>query len=778
MKKIFLFLLAAFVLIRCSERDSINPASKQAGTGVETALSVTLSANTLYVSTSGSDANNGSMGSPFRTIGYAVSKVPSGQGATIQVAAGTYVENGRILVPPGVSIVGAGMSQTIIKAASSFYYHPSDPGYATDRFLVSLDGSSQTNGNQQLSGFTIDGDSKQLHAGIFVKYRDNVIISDVKVTNTNFTGIWLWDVRDSQITKSQLVNCSWGSSSYVSGALNLGNVTRLDVDQLSVDENTGYGIKAIGPSGNNNIISTKIHDSHISVTPHGLWNGGSAPNIAIELWSVNLVGNEIYNTYVDNTISLINANALPSTGTQTIRVHNNTIDMDTRAHGAGYGIELTIHDAEIDHNYFVKGSQGIANWDHPMSNWYIHHNTFYALQGTYPGEAVRSQKNGLHNVKFYNNTVEFASSATMNVIGMYGGASDNVDMKNNLLIDNNSGYNYYPNQLVHLENGATLSSLTVQNNAFQRLPVGSVPGNYSGNMTSDPQIAASGNRPDAYYNLKATSPLINAGVNVGYSFSGSAPDIGAFEYSAPVANALPTVSLTSPATGATVSAGMAVTISANAFDNDGTVSKVEFFNGVTKIGEDLSSPYSMVWNATTGTAVITAKATDNAGGVATSIAATFTVGGATTSPAGFRLGLDSNNATLGGKMTTGYDGSAQNGNFFYVAPGNGVNYYIPPTSAATFNFQVPTTGNYVVWAKVKTATSGDQAFAMYNGAGKWFTWNAGIHTSWTWVKISDGSADAQFPFNAGNNSFKMGWRDDNAQVDQVVVTNDMSYTPQ
>src|SRR5436190_20946213 len=656
MKKIFLFLLAALVLFQCSERDSINPASKQAGTGLETALSVTLSANTFYVSTSGSDGNNGSAGSPFRTIGYAVSKVPAGQGATIQVAAGTFVENGRILVPQNISIVGAGMSQTIIKAASSFYYHPATPGYATDRFLISLDGSSQSNGNQMLSNFTIDGDGKQLHAGIFVKYRDNVVISNVKVTNTNFTGIWLWDVRDSQITKSQLVNCSWGSSSYVSGALNLGNVTRLDVDQLSVDENTGYGIKAIGPGGNNNIITTKIHDNHISVTPNGLWNGGSAPNIAIELWSVNLVGDEIYNTYVDNTISLVNANATPSTGIQTIRVHHNTIDMDTRAHGAGYGIELTIHDAEIDHNYFVKGSQGIANWDHAMYNWNIHHNTFYALQGTYPGEAVRSQAKGLHNVKFYNNTIEFASARTMNVVGAYGGTSENIDIKNNLFIDNNSGYSYYPNQLVHLENGATLSSLTVQNNAFQRLPVGSVPGNYSGNMTSDPQIVASGNRPDAYYNLKATSPLLNAGQNLGFSFTGSAPDIGAFEYSAPSANLLPAVSLTSPATGANVSAGAAVTISANAFDNDGTISKVEFFNGVTKIGEDLSSPYSMVWNATAGTAVITAKATDNAGGVATSVAATFTVSGTPTSPSsGFRLNLDSNSATLGGKMTTGYD---------------------------------------------------------------------------------------------------------------------------
>jgi len=65
--------------------------------------------------------------------------------------------------------------------------------------------------------------------------------------------------------------------------LNLGNVQRVEVAQLTVDENTGYGIKAIGPDGYNDILYLKIHDSHVSVAPTGLWNNGSAPNIAIEL---------------------------------------------------------------------------------------------------------------------------------------------------------------------------------------------------------------------------------------------------------------------------------------------------------------------------------------------------------------------------------------------------------------------------------------------------------------------------------------------------------------
>jgi hypothetical protein len=531
MKKLHLIPIFISVLFQCCQTEDVKPLATQqpmAQTSVESKTQP-VSLNTLYVSTTGSDNGDGSAAKPWKTLKYAVSKVPVKSGYTIQVSAGTFIENGLIEVPLGVSIVGNGINKTILKAASSFYYNPASPSYATDKFLISLNENNQLDGNQTLRDFTINGDSKKLHGGIYVRHRNNVTIENVKVENTNFTGIWLWDVKNSKIANSQIINSSWGSTSYCVGALNLGNINNLEIDNLNVDENTGYGIKALGPSGNNDIVKLKIHDSHISVKPFGLWNNGSAPNIAIELWQVNLVGCEIANTYVDNTISLVNNNAIPSTGTQTIRVHHNTIDMETRAKGAGYGIELTIHDAEVDHNYFIKGTYGIANWDKPMKNWSIHHNTFYALQNNYPGEIVRSQWSGLHNVKLYNNTVEFTGNKTMNIVGLYGGASENVDVRNNLVINNNTGYSFYANQLIHLENGAVLSGLTVGNNLLSKLDLGTVKGTYSNNLTVDPMITKSGNRPGAYYMPKSGSPLINKGVNVGFPFLGSAPDIGANE---------------------------------------------------------------------------------------------------------------------------------------------------------------------------------------------------------------------------------------------------------
>jgi hypothetical protein len=94
----------------------------------------------------------------------------------------------------------------------------------------------------------------------------------------------------------------------------------------------------------------------------------------------------------------------------------------------------------------------------------------------------------------------------------------------------------------------------------------------------------------------------------------------------PAGNAPPSVSLTAPANNATFTAPASINLAATAADTDGTVAKVEFFNGNTKIGQDTSSPYTFAWNAVSaGSYVITAKATDNGGAVATSASAMITV---------------------------------------------------------------------------------------------------------------------------------------------------------
>ena len=91
----------------------------------------------------------------------------------------------------------------------------------------------------------------------------------------------------------------------------------------------------------------------------------------------------------------------------------------------------------------------------------------------------------------------------------------------------------------------------------------------------------------------------------------------------------PTVSVTAPANGSTVSG--TVTVSANASDNTG-VSGVQFLLDGTNLGaEDTTSPYAVSWNTTTatnGSHTLTARARDAAGNTTTSSSVTVTVSNA------------------------------------------------------------------------------------------------------------------------------------------------------
>ena len=91
-------------------------------------------------------------------------------------------------------------------------------------------------------------------------------------------------------------------------------------------------------------------------------------------------------------------------------------------------------------------------------------------------------------------------------------------------------------------------------------------------------------------------------------------------------NGAPTVTLTAPPNNSTFPAGSTLNLTATASDPGGSVTKVEFFQGSTKLGEDLTSPYTFDWvNVPAGNYVLTAKATDNSNNTATSAPVNITV---------------------------------------------------------------------------------------------------------------------------------------------------------
>src|SRR5712692_8842813 len=97
----------------------------------------------------------------------------------------------------------------------------------------------------------------------------------------------------------------------------------------------------------------------------------------------------------------------------------------------------------------------------------------------------------------------------------------------------------------------------------------------------------------------------------------------------------PTVSITSPTSGATVSG--TITVTANASDNV-AVAGVQFkLDGANLGAEDTAAPYSIHWDTTTasnGSHTLTAVARDTSGNQATSNPVTVTVSNAPPPPSG------------------------------------------------------------------------------------------------------------------------------------------------
>src|SRR3954468_10955187 len=114
----------------------------------------------------------------------------------------------------------------------------------------------------------------------------------------------------------------------------------------------------------------------------------------------------------------------------------------------------------------------------------------------------------------------------------------------------------------------------------------------------------------------------------------------------------PAVSLTQPANGATFTAPATVSVAATASDPDGTVTKVEFFNGTTKLGEDTTAPYSFRWNGVgAGNYTVTARATDEFGAATTSAPATITVSSAGNTPPSAAITSPADGASFAWKPT-------------------------------------------------------------------------------------------------------------------------------
>ena len=222
----------------------------------------------------------------------------------------------------------------------------------------------------------------------------------------------------------------------------------------------------------------------------------------------------------------------------------------------------------------------------------------------------------------------------------------------------------------------------------------------------------------------------------------------------------PTISITSPANNASFTEPATITLNANAADADGTIAKVEFFNGATLIGTDATSPYSVNWTSVAaGTYNVSAKATDNSG--------------LTTISSLVKINVNINN-------TTGFCGTLANGDYSYKAETSGGNVVFtfhpltPILGSASAIVFIRESGTGVYPGYPMTAVGADFRFtkAIANGTP--------ISIYFTYSVPSGGernSSDTPHSYTVGTNCLKTAIYDPLSDLQNgIMIKNTLSST--
>ncbi|MEI7735831.1 MAG: hypothetical protein WCI49_10215, partial [Ferruginibacter sp.] len=515
-------------------------------------ISAAANATIFYISTTGNDVTGtGSKAAPWKTLFKASSTVAL-SGDIIHVNAGTYLETAQCILKPGVSIEGDDSTNTIIKTSVTNTYEE----------MINCRSAEGTNGNQHISNIKFDG-TNTVWALIRIGGRNNFIIHDCSFVNAKIHGVTFavhntddFDpgypsayATGNQFYNNSMYNCgNWDVSITTGfGALQFGGQKNFLIHHNSIIQNNtpynnGWPIK-YWQGGYN--IGTKIYNNYLQCWLQTFTLGDQNWDFAIEMF--NSTGMEISNNTMIN--GCVDFNNSSTTGFNTggsflvggygysLWCHDNTFSCNSINTHIQTGITLEFSDDSviIEKNTFDKFNIGVLFTPRPgsvISNVNIRNNLFTNVsigegsEGYFLDFAVYSGINTSFNkINVYNNTF-IANSATPIINGIMlpnttsGGNLKNFILKNNIL----KGTSGAPIRV--REGSVAIDSLYIEYNSIygcgnNNTPSYSIaPTNYKfvNNVNINPSFGVN-------YKLIAGTQLVDAGINVGLSYVGNAPDI-------------------------------------------------------------------------------------------------------------------------------------------------------------------------------------------------------------------------------------------------------------
>ncbi len=534
-----------------SNKDGSTDASN-AGISFRTASTTPLPSPDIskyYISPLGEDnPDRGTMLEPFRTLAYAATRVPPSEGDTILIKAGTYIETDPARVPIGVNVIGEDETATILSSAGVTLSPGINAG--SSDFKLSYEGSliqlvsthfssgaiaAPANGNQTIGGFTILATNKDLKVGVWVENRNNVTMHHVTFKSLGQRGAvfapggkpW-YTYPEFYMTNTKIHDCTFFNSGRdltdeTLGNLCIAQLDGADIYNINIQDTEGYGIKFIYDGYFKNM---KIHDCNIELNEtDSKWG----EDIAIELWNLG-PGNSIYNINCNTWLSIVNHPEMfgSPTGTENMKVYNvKMIDKDGLSNKES--IEIGTPGVEIYDSYFENKGIGIAIWDMGRENVTIRNNIFYNTTSKYnwaDGAAVyidNSRTWSFTDINIYNNVFD-THKVQVNIKG------NNIS---NVYVRNNAFLNTTTTDVQ--ASGTNITNIIFENNLKYTTTdeLWFVTGVTSqlDNIRGIPGFVNSGERWDTYYKPSSSGSLVvDKGIYVGISFTGSAPDIGRYEF--------------------------------------------------------------------------------------------------------------------------------------------------------------------------------------------------------------------------------------------------------
>lgn len=128
------------------------------------------------------------------------------------------------------------------------------------------------------------------------------------------------------------------------------------------------------------------------------------------------------------------------------------------------------------------------------------------------------------------------------------------------------------------------------------------------------------------------------------------------------------------------------------------------------------------------------------------------------------------------------DSSASNGGYIYTtAPSDTTN--VPPvgTGSASMTFNIPTTGTYTLWTRVRYVDGEQNShFVRFNNSSSYIVvGNDDVFGSYRWVNYRDANTSSLITVSltAGNNTIHFYGREPNTRIDKILLTTDTSFVP-